>query len=133
MRRGKGGKGRILPLVAEAVKALRDYLEMGRPRMAAAEETALFVSHSQLGDRMKECAFNIALRKHVRKAQLGKRVTAHTLRHSCATHLLQGRADIRQIQVLLGHANLSTTQIYTRVDVSDLAEVVKRCHPRQSF
>lgn len=82
---------------------------------------------------MKECAFNCSLRRYVKKANLGKRVTAHTLRHSCATHLLQGKADIRQIQVLLGHACLSTTQIYTRVEVSDLAEVVKRCHPREKF
>jgi integrase/recombinase XerD len=82
---------------------------------------------------MKECAFNRALRRYVKLAKLGKRVTAHTLRHSCATHLLQGRADIRQIQVLLGHEDLSTTQIYTRVDVTDLAEVVKRCHPRERF
>ena len=77
--------------------------------------------------------FQRRLRRYVQKAKLGKRVTAHTLRHSCATHLLQGRADIRQIQVLLGHENLSTTQIYTRVEVSDLAEVVKRCHPREKF
>lgn len=133
IRRGKGGKGRVLPLVAEAIRALKDYLEMGRPQMAAPGENAFFVSRSPLGDRMKECAFNRALRGYVQKAQLQKRVTAHTLRHSCATHLLQGKADIRQIQVLLGHENLSTTQIYTRVEVSDLADVVKRCHPREKF
>lgn len=133
VRCGKGGKGRRLPLVSETRRALADYLEMGRPKLAHSQEKALFVSWSPAGDRMKECAFNGALRRYVQKAKLGKRVTAHTLRHSCATHLLQGRADIRQIQVLLGHENLSTTQIYTRVEVSDLAEVVKRCHPREKF
>lgn len=133
VRRGKGGKSRVLPLISETLKALREYLELGRPKMANPQEKALFVSRSVAGDRMRECAFGRALREYVLKAELGKRVTAHTLRHSCATHLLKGRADIRQIQVLLGHESLGTTQLYTRVDVTDLAEVVKRCHPREKF
>ena len=133
VRRGKGGKERLLPLPEETRRALREYLEFGRPKMAAADERAFFVSRSRLGDRMKECAFGRVLRGYVKKAGITKRITPHILRHSCATHLLKGRADIRQIQVLLGHENLGTTQLYTRVDVTDLAEVVKRCHPREKF
>ena len=133
VRRGKGGKARVLPLVSETLKAVREYLELGRPKMAHPDELALFVSRSREGDRMKGCAFGRALRDYVKKAGLGKRVTAHTLRHCCATHLLKGKADVRQIQVLLGHESLGTTQLYTRVDVTDLSEVVKRCHPREKF
>jgi integrase/recombinase XerD len=65
-----------------------------------------------------------------KRAGLSRHVTPHTLRHSCATHLLAGRADIRQIQKLLGHRRLSSTEVHTRVEVGDLAEVVARCHPR---
>ena len=133
VRLGKGGKGRVLPMPGETLKALREYVELGRPKLADPKEEALFISRSRLGDRMKDGAFHVALREYVKKAEITKRVTPHILRHSCATHLLKGRADIRQIQVLLGHENLGTTQIYTRVDVSDLAEVVRRCHPREKL
>src|SRR6266849_4507380 len=71
------------------------------------------------------------VRKAATRAGIKKHVTPHTLRHTCATHLLKGRADIRQIQKLLGHRRLSSTEIYTRVELSDLAEVIARCHPRE--
>ena len=66
-----------------------------------------------------------------RKAGIRKRVSPHGLRHTCATHLLQGRADIRHIQRILGHASIATTQRYTRVEIADLKKVLKRCHPRE--
>lgn len=71
------------------------------------------------------------VRKAARRAGITKRVSPHTLRHSCATHLLQRQADIRQIQRLLGHRKLSTTEIYTHVEIGDLQEVIARCHPRE--
>jgi integrase/recombinase XerD len=82
---------------------------------------------------MKPFCFGLALKKYAEKAAIRTKVTPHTLRHSCATHLLKGHAGIRHIQVLLGHAALSTTQVYTRVEVSDLVAVVRRCHPRERF
>jgi integrase/recombinase XerD len=71
------------------------------------------------------------LKKHARKAGIDKEITPHTLRHTFATHLLAGRADIRHIQAMLGHASVATTQIYTRVEISDLKTVHRRCHPRE--
>jgi integrase/recombinase XerD len=73
----------------------------------------------------------LVLRDVAIRAGIKKHVTPHTLRHTCATHLLKGRADIRQIQKLLGHRRLSSTEVYTRVELSDLAEVIARCHPRE--
>jgi integrase/recombinase XerD len=82
---------------------------------------------------MKPYCFGLALKKYAEEAAIQTKVTPHTLRHSCATHLLKGQAGIRHIQKLLGHAALSTTQVYTRVEVSDLVAVVRRCHPRERF
>src|SRR6266849_6260721 len=69
--------------------------------------------------------------KAARRAKIKKHITPHTLRHTCATHLLKGKADIRQIQKLLGHRRLSSTEVYTHVETSDLREVISRCHPRE--
>ncbi len=71
------------------------------------------------------------VREAGKSAGIKKHITPHTLRHTCATHLLKGKADIRQIQKLLGHRRLSSTEIYTHVELSDLAEVISRCHPRE--
>jgi len=131
VRHGKGDKARLVPMVPEAMKALLAYLEVARPKLANSDEKALFVS--VLGHRMKPFCFGLALKKYAKKAAIRTKVTPHTLRHSCATHLLKGQAGIRHIQALLGHAALSTTQVYTRVEVSDLVAVVRRCHPRERF
>lgn len=128
---GKGGRQRIVPLTSTAVAALRLYLsEVRASFITAASQTALFVS-SRSGAALSDNDLLRIVRKAAVRAGIKKKVTPHTLRHSCATHLLQERADIRQIQKLLGHAKLSTTEIYTHVEIGDLQEVVTRCHPRE--
>ena len=82
------------------------------------------------GGRMDSATLNRLVRRWAQAARVKKHVTCHTFRHSVATHLLKGRADIRHIQALLGHASLATTQRYTHVEIQDLQEVVRRAHPR---
>jgi integrase/recombinase XerD len=126
---GKGRKDRHLPLTAAAVAAIEDYLVKGRPKLLGGSKAAyLFVGDH--GGFLHRDIVNRILRRYVKRAGIQKHVTCHTFRHSLATHLLRGGADIRHIQVLLGHACLSTTQIYTQVEVSDLRRVVARAHPR---
>ncbi|MBK6722998.1 MAG: tyrosine-type recombinase/integrase [Acidobacteria bacterium] len=90
----------------------------------------LFVS-SRSGGPLDVDDIRRIVRKWTKNANIKKNVTPHTMRHSCATHLLKGRADIRRIQKLLGHRRLSSTEIYTHVELGDLAEVISRCHPRE--
>jgi integrase/recombinase XerD len=120
---GKGRKDRHVPLTAAAVSALEDYLVNGRGK-------ARYLFVGDKGGFLHRALVNRILRRHARRAGIKKHVTCHTFRHSLATHLLRGGADIRHIQVLLGHSCLSTTQIYTQVEVSDLRKVVARAHPR---
>ena len=128
---GKGRQTRIVPLTQSAIAALKLYLEEVRPQWAGeAGGTVLFVS-SRSGRALSDNDLLRIVRKAARRAGIKKRVTPHTLRHACATHLLQEQADIRQIQKLLGHRKLSTTEIYTRVEISDLQQVIARCHPRE--
>lgn len=129
--RGKGGRPRVVPLTPESVKALKAYIEQRGNRLGSEGERALFLSRA--GSRMQAYGFSVELRKYAEQAKVSVKITPHVLRHACATHLLKGQANIRQIQALLGHASLSTTQVYTRVEISDLAEVVKRCHPREKL
>jgi len=93
-----------------------------------ASQTCLFVS-SRSGGQLDADDIRRIVRKAVKRAGITKHITPHTLRHTCATHLLKGKADIRQIQKLLGHRRLSSTEIYTHVELGDLAEVIQRCHP----
>ncbi len=128
---GKGRQTRIVPLTQSAIAALKLYLEEVRPRWASeAGRTVLFVS-SRSGRALSDNDLLRIVRKAAKRAGIRKHITPHTLRHSCATHLLQEQADIRQIQKLLGHRKLSTTEIYTRVEIGDLAGVIARCHPRE--
>ena len=83
------------------------------------------------GHRLNAKTLNLVVRKRVGEAGLAKRVTPHVLRHTCATHLLQGGADLRHVQAILGHASIATTQIYTRVAAEDLVAVHRRHHPRR--
>ena len=127
---GKGDQTRIVPLTESALSALRLYLDEARPAMAReATKTRLFVS-SRSGGPLDDADVVRIVAKAAKRAGLKKHVTPHTLRHTCATHLLRGHADIRQIQKLLGHRRLSSTEVYTRVEIGDQAEVVARCHPR---
>lgn len=128
---GKGDETRLVPLTETAVTALKLYLEESRPCFATeAGQIRLFVS-SRSGGRLDADDIRRIVRKAGKNARIKKHITPHTLRHTCATHLLKGKADIRQIQKLLGHRRLSSTEIYTHVDLGDLAEVISRCHPRE--
>jgi integrase/recombinase XerD len=135
IRKGKNAKDRVVPLGRAAVTAVREYLEAARPQLLARRgphstpEDTLFLSRS--GRPLQTLGLIEPLRRHAHRARLKKAVTPHTLRHSCATHMLQGRADLRYIQALLGHGSLATTQIYTHVEVTDLKAVHRRCHPRE--
>jgi integrase/recombinase XerD len=126
---GKGAKERIVPVGRAAVQALTVYLREIRPRLARSRtEGAVFLNaHGRPLSRMGVWKI---LRKHVRRAGVSKRVTPHTLRHSFATHLLEGGADLASVQELLGHADIATTQIYTHVDREYLRDVHRRYHPR---
>jgi len=130
VRLGKGGQDRIVPLVDSLKPILKRYLEEARPRLAKAGETHLFVSSRAGGGKLHPSDIARIVAKAARQAGIAKPVTPHALRHGCATHLLKGGADIRQIQKLLGHRRLSSTEVYTHVEVSDLDQVLARCHPR---
>jgi integrase/recombinase XerC/integrase/recombinase XerD len=131
---GKGGRTRIVPLGEPAQQALERYLSRSRPALldAATPSDALFVSKS--GRRLSTSDVRRRLRGHARAAApLAPRLAdahPHALRHSFATHLLEGGADLRAIQELLGHATLSTTQVYTRVEAARLRSAYSRAHPR---
>jgi integrase/recombinase XerC/integrase/recombinase XerD len=126
---GKGSKERLLPVGEPAQRALTAYLERGRPALASGErERALFLSKS--GRRLSNSDVTRRLGLWVREAALAGGVSPHSLRHSFATHLLEGGADLRTIQELLGHASISTTQVYTRVDAARLRDAYLATHPR---
>ena len=126
---GKGSKERILPVGEPAQLALRRYLERGRRGLATdPREQALFLSKS--GRRLSNSDVTRRLGLWTREAALAAGVSPHSLRHSFATHLLEGGADLRSIQELLGHASISTTQVYTRVDAARLRDTYAASHPR---
>lgn len=131
IERGKGGATRIVPLTESARSALKLYLEEARSAFAReTTQTRLFVS-SRSGGPLDDADIVRIVEKAAHRAEIKKHITPHTLRHTCATHLLKGHADIRQIQKLLGHRRLSSTEVYTHVEISDLREVISRCHPRE--
>lgn len=122
-------KERIIPLYHGAVKALQDYLRGVRPQLIAdTEETALFVNMN--GERMSRQGFWKIIKHYQEKAGIQKDITPHTLRHSFAAHLLENGADLRAIQEMLGHADISSTQIYTHVVKNQLKDVYQKAHPR---
>ncbi len=126
---GKGSKDRNLPLTRAAAQAIEAYLTEGRPRIRGAMKSRwLFLALR--GGRMYASLLNEIVQDAARAAGIEKHITCHTLRHSVATHLLKGGADIRHIQKLLGHSCLSSTEIYTHIEISDLSKVLKRSHPR---
>jgi integrase/recombinase XerD len=125
---GKGGKRRLVPLGELALQSLQRYLGEVRGTWAAARERSLFVTPR--GHGMTRQAFWKIIKRYARGAGIMHNVTPHTLRHSFATHLLQGGADLRIVQTLLGHSDISTTQIYTHVGADQLRAMHQRFHPR---
>ncbi|GAB4181742.1 MAG: site-specific tyrosine recombinase XerD [Wenzhouxiangellaceae bacterium] len=128
---GKGGKERLVPLGEAAIGAVQHYLTAARPELDAGHHSeALFVSRR--GGAMTRQAFWYMLRRRARDAGIEKSISPHMLRHSFATHLLNHGADLRVVQMLLGHSDLSTTQIYTHVARLRLQEMHRKHHPRGS-
>ena len=126
---GKGAKERIIPIYARAVHALEGYLRKGRPRLVKdPKEKALFLNHR--GKRLTRQGLWLIIKRYADEIGMGSEVTPHTLRHSFATHMLSGGAGLREVQRLLGHANISTTQVYTHVNSERLREVYDESHPR---
>ncbi|MBI4205073.1 MAG: tyrosine recombinase XerC [Betaproteobacteria bacterium] len=124
---GKGAKTRIVPVGRYALAALRAWLTE-RNRLTPAGETALFVNKN--GGRLSARSVQLRLERWAAKRGLGRRVHPHALRHSFASHLLQSSGDLRAVQDLLGHASISTTQVYTHLDFQYLAKVYDAAHPR---
>jgi len=129
--RGKGSKERLVPLGRRAARAVQEYLEHERPQLAARAKTpADWVLLSARGRRLRRERIWELLKRYARRAGAPEEVSPHTLRHSFATHMLAGGADLRQVQEMLGHASIATTQIYTHVDHSRLKRVHRKFHPR---
>lgn len=129
MVRGKGGKERLVPVHETALGLLKEYLEGPRRRLLKGNQREEVFISTHGGPLTRMAAWKI-VRKHVTAAAIPGEVTPHTLRHTFATHLLLGGADLRSVQMMLGHADISTTEIYTHLTTQRLAEVHKLHHPR---
>lgn len=130
--RGKGGKQRIVPVGSFALTSLSDYLTASRPALVSARQQTPAVFLNARGGRLSRQSAWTVLTRSAQRAGLTTDVSPHTLRHSFATHLLDGGADVRVVQELLGHASVTTTQIYTLVTVEKLREIYASAHPRAS-
>ena len=126
---GKGGKERVVPVGSSAVRWIQEYLNRGRPALADTRDTP-FLFVGRRGGRLTRQAFWKSIRTYAGRAGIHGRITPHTVRHSFATHLLEHGADLRSLQLMLGHADISTTQIYTHVSRARLREIHERYHPR---
>jgi integrase/recombinase XerD len=127
--RGKGSKERLVPVGGRAVAAVRVYLRAGRPEMIRSHDERKLFLNFRGGPLTRQGLYKIVLR-HAKTAGLGDRMSPHTLRHSFATHLLSGGCDLRSVQEMLGHADLSTTQLYTHLSGEELKEAYFKAHPR---
>jgi integrase/recombinase XerD len=126
---GKGNKERILPLYQRALTVLRDYATTVRPQLQTREDTRAFFLNRR-GQRLTRQGLWLIIKQYVEKVGIEAEVTPHVLRHSFATHLLRGGADLREVQHLLGHAQITTTQIYTHVSPEHLRQAYDQAHPR---
>ncbi len=127
--RGKGSKERIVPLGRTAKETVLDYISLVRPALSRGKARDVLFLNAR-GGPLTRMGFWKILRKYVLIAGITKHISPHTLRHSFATHLLEGGADIRVIQELLGHSYISTTEIYTHIDREYIKEIHRTCHPR---
>ena len=126
---GKGSKERVVPMGSVAVRELQRYLLEGRPKFQKeTSDDAIFLSRT--GRRLTRQDGWRCIKAAARRAGLTNKVTPHTLRHSFATHLIEGGADLRSVQVMLGHANIVTTQVYTHMSRRHLEELIRKYHPR---
>lgn len=126
---GKGGKERLVPVGTVALRALGRYLDTVRPRLDRGRaQGALFLNNR--GTRLSRMSVWSIVKRAAARAGIDRRISPHTLRHTCATHLLEGGADLAAVQELLGHADISTTQIYTHLDREYLRQTHRRYHPR---
>jgi integrase/recombinase XerD len=126
---GKGSKERIVPLGKLAIKAIKEYLQLARNKILKGRASEYLFLNNR-GQKMTRMGFWKILQEYLKKAKITKRVTPHTFRHSFATHLLEGGANLRAVQEMLGHSNIVTTQIYTHIDRKYLKEVYRTFHPR---
>jgi integrase/recombinase XerD len=126
---GKGNKERVTPVGREAIGAMRRYLESGRPRLVT-PKTPGHVFLTGRGGPFAASTLWSRIKRRARRANIGRNITPHMIRHSFATHLLENGADLRVIQELLGHANISTTEVYTHVGAPRLREIHRKFHPR---
>lgn len=127
---GKGNKERVLPLYERALAFVTDYVQQGRPKLLAndTQEQALFLNRR--GKRLTRQGLWLIIKRYVQEAGITSHVTPHTLRHSFATHMLRGGAGLREVQEMLGHASISTTQIYTQISNERMRAVYDDSHPR---
>ena len=126
---GKGAKQRLVPLGISAAERVKEYLEISRKRLSR-NLTSKYLFLNRYGQKMTRQGFWKIMKKYARKSGIKKNITPHIIRHSFATHLLQGGADLRSVQTMLGHADISTTQIYTHVTKERLKSIHTRFHPR---
>lgn len=126
---GKGNKERVIPLGQKAVQSIKRYLEASRPKLLAKKESE-FLFLSRLGKKISRQSFWKLVKKYAQSAKIRKPIKPHLLRHSFATHLLERGADLRSVQEMLGHANISTTQIYTHINKDRLKAIHRMYHPR---
>ena len=125
---GKGTKERIVPIGNKASELIKRYLEFGRPKLASPKiNDYLFLNHN--GEQMTRQMFFIIIRDKAKEANITKAISPHKLRHSFATHLLERGLDLRLIQELLGHSDISTTEIYTHINSTKIKDVFENSHP----
>jgi integrase/recombinase XerD len=127
---GKGSKERVIPIHQKAVEAVKEYIEGGRPELLGKKEGEAALFLNRRGERLTRQGFWLILKGYAKAAGITKHVTPHTLRHSFATHVLSGGADLRAVQELLGHANISSTQIYTHLTSEHVRQAYDQAHPR---